>query len=151
MVLGTFIVSFIGNSFVQNAQEAQLVQSLLPTQPMRRQVLVLLYFFMILGIFTLLGVLTIPDIAREGADFVNRLQSDNIWVRARTGAGLGAGVGAGGAPPPRGQRIVLSPETSRTLSGLHVRLGYATPQRSPTLSHWSACSYEEKQQGVASG
>ncbi|KAG2430880.1 hypothetical protein HXX76_009854 [Chlamydomonas incerta] len=80
MVLGTFIVSFIGNSFVQNAQESQLVQSLLPTQPMRRQVLVLMYFFMILGIFTLLGVLTIPDIAREGADFVNRLQSDNIWV-----------------------------------------------------------------------
>ncbi len=33
------------------------------------------------GIFVLLGVLTIPDIAREGADFVNRLQSDNIWVR----------------------------------------------------------------------
>lgn len=26
------------------------------------------------------GVLTIPDIASEGVDFVNRLQSDNIWV-----------------------------------------------------------------------
>ncbi len=24
--------------------------------------------------------MTIPDIASEGADFVNRLQSDNIWV-----------------------------------------------------------------------
>ncbi|KXZ46129.1 hypothetical protein GPECTOR_46g198 [Gonium pectorale] len=80
MVLGTFIVSFIGNSFVEGAQESQLVQSLLPTPQLRRQVLVLLYFLMILGVFTLLGVLTIPDIAREGADFVNRLQSDNIWV-----------------------------------------------------------------------
>ncbi|GFR44550.1 hypothetical protein Agub_g5821, partial [Astrephomene gubernaculifera] len=80
IVLGTFIVSFIGNSFVESAQEKQLVQSVLPTPKMRRQVLVLLYFSMILGVFTLLGVLTIPDIAREGADFVKRLQSDNIWV-----------------------------------------------------------------------
>ncbi|PNH08413.1 hypothetical protein TSOC_005022, partial [Tetrabaena socialis] len=80
IVLGTFIVSFIGNSFVENAQESQLVQSVLPKAHMRRQVLVLIYFSMILGLFTLLGVLTIPDIAREGADFVKRLQSDNIWV-----------------------------------------------------------------------
>ncbi|GIL91430.1 hypothetical protein Vretimale_17819 [Volvox reticuliferus] len=80
MVLGTFIVTFIGNSFVEGAHTAPLVQSLLPKPTVRRQVLVLLYFLMILGVFTLLGVLTIPDIAREGADFVNRLQSDNIWV-----------------------------------------------------------------------
>lgn len=80
MVLGTFIVSFIGNSFVEGAQESPMVRSLLPTPTVRRQVLVLLYFLMILGLFTLLGVLTIPDIAREGADFMNRLQSDNIWV-----------------------------------------------------------------------
>jgi len=33
----------------------------------------------------LFGVLTIPDIAREGADFVNRLKSDNVWVRSRGG------------------------------------------------------------------
>lgn len=37
------------------------------------------------------GVLTIPDIAKEGVDFVNRLQSDNIWVVLveKTRAGLG--------------------------------------------------------------
>lgn len=91
MVLGTFIVSFIGNSFVEGAQEAPIVQSFLPKPTARRQVLVLLYFLMILGVFTLLGVLTIPDIAREGADFVNRLQSDNIWVRHRNLSGMERG------------------------------------------------------------
>jgi hypothetical protein len=30
--------------------------------------------------FSLFGVLTIPDIAREAADFINRLKSDNVWV-----------------------------------------------------------------------
>lgn len=37
------------------------------------------------------GVLTIPDIAKEGADFVKRLQSDNIWVLLieKMRAGLG--------------------------------------------------------------
>ncbi len=78
IVLGTFIVAFFGNSFVYGAQTTSFMQSF-PT-PIRRQSLVLVYFLMILGLFTLLGVLTIPDIAREGADFVNRLQSDNIWV-----------------------------------------------------------------------
>ena len=78
IVLGTFIVAFIGNSFVHGAQTTAFMQSF--PKPIRRQSLVLVYFLMILGVFTLLGVLTIPDIAREGADFVNRLQSDNIWV-----------------------------------------------------------------------
>ena len=37
------------------------------------------------------GVLTIPDIAREGADFVSRLKSDNVWVVLveKTRKGLG--------------------------------------------------------------
>lgn len=78
IVLGTFIVAFFGNSFVHGAQSTSFMQSF--PKPIRRQSLVLVYFLMILGLFTLLGVLTIPDIAREGADFVNRLQSDNIWV-----------------------------------------------------------------------
>ena len=55
----------------------------LPTHPPRR----------------LFGVLTIPDIAREGADFVNRLKSDNVWVGGGGGAGAegcrGRGYGAG--------------------------------------------------------
>jgi hypothetical protein len=32
------------------------------------------------GWLAAVGVLTIPDIASEGVEFVNRLQSDNIWV-----------------------------------------------------------------------
>lgn len=80
IVLGTFIVAFIGNSFVDGAVNSSITQSVFPAPAVRRQALVLTYFSMILGLFTLLGVLTIPDIAREGAEFVTRLQSDNIWV-----------------------------------------------------------------------
>ena len=55
--------------------------SALPLSPAwRRRTAVLLYFTGIVSIVTLFGVLTIPDIIREGADFVSRLQSDNIWV-----------------------------------------------------------------------
>lgn len=46
----------------------------------RRRAMVLLYFAIIIAFFTTFGLLTIPDIAREGVDFVNRLQSDGIWV-----------------------------------------------------------------------
>ena len=76
--MGTFILAFIGNSFVHSARQSAGVLPLSPTW--RRRSLVLLYFTMIVSIVTLFGVLTIPDIIREGADFVSRLQSDNIWV-----------------------------------------------------------------------
>jgi predicted PurR-regulated permease PerM len=38
------------------------------------------YFAAIIAFITLFGVLTIPDIVREGADFIRRLKSDNVWV-----------------------------------------------------------------------
>ena len=41
---------------------------------------VLAYFAAIVSCVTLFGVMTIPDIIRESADFVTRLQSDSIWV-----------------------------------------------------------------------
>ncbi len=41
---------------------------------------VLVYFTAIVSCVTLFGVMTIPDIIRESADFVTRLQSDSIWV-----------------------------------------------------------------------
>ena len=41
---------------------------------------VLAYFTAIVSCVTLFGVMTIPDIIRESADFVTRLQSDSIWV-----------------------------------------------------------------------
>ena len=39
-----------------------------------------MYFTAIVSCVTLFGVMTIPDIIRESADFVTRLQSDSIWV-----------------------------------------------------------------------
>ena len=41
---------------------------------------VVLYFAAIVCILTLFGVMTAPDIIREGSDFVTRLKSDNVWV-----------------------------------------------------------------------
>jgi hypothetical protein len=32
------------------------------------------------SVLTLFGVLTIPDIVREGSDFVQRLKAENVWV-----------------------------------------------------------------------
>lgn len=54
----------------------------------------LAYFLLIASVFTLFGVTTIPDLVREGADFVNRLQSDNIWVVVleKMRAGVGDGI-----------------------------------------------------------
>ena len=78
--MGTFILAFIGNSFVHSLS-ARGYARILPLAPVwRRRCLVLLYFTTIVSVVTLFGVLTIPDIIREGADFVSRLQSDNIWV-----------------------------------------------------------------------
>lgn len=76
--MGTFILAFVGNSFVHSARGST---SFLPLSAQwRRRCLVLAYFTMIVSIVSLFGVLTIPDIIREGADFVSRLQSENIWV-----------------------------------------------------------------------
>ena len=87
--MGTFILAFVGNSFVRSAQQTSIFRPF--THVWRRRTLVLTYFTVILGIVTLLGVATVPDIIREGADFVSRLQSDNIWVvvleKARSGLG----------------------------------------------------------------
>ena len=67
---------------------------------MRRRILVAVFFSFIAALLSLFGLLTIPDIVREGADFVGRLQSDNIWVvlvqKMREGLGR---VGAAARPP----------------------------------------------------
>lgn len=156
--MGTFIISFIGNSFVESMTNNQLLSRFM-SPPSRRRTMVIIFFSIILSMVTLcecymlhprqpictgfvfsgnravyvwfrfccmvepgrkvwslwctastdlltrlhtkygisgqdlthaccasvlslltVGVLTIPDIASEGVDFVNRLQSDNIWV-----------------------------------------------------------------------
>lgn len=87
--MGTFVLAFVGNSFVRSAQQSTLLRPL--SAQWRRRSLVLTYFTIILGVVTLLGVATVPDILREGGDFVSRLQNDNIWVvvleKARHGLG----------------------------------------------------------------
>lgn len=76
--MGTFIVSFIGNSFVTSAQNIPQLKTLSPQR--RRRVLVFVYYTCIVLLFTLFGVLIIPDVVREGYDFVSRLQTENLWV-----------------------------------------------------------------------
>lgn len=61
------------DEFVHRQQSLQQLKTLLCTQ-------VLAYFTAIVSCVTLFGVMTIPDIIRESADFVTRLQSDSIWV-----------------------------------------------------------------------
>ncbi|EFN55763.1 hypothetical protein CHLNCDRAFT_52421 [Chlorella variabilis] len=76
ITMGTFIVSFVGNGFD------------------RRRFLVIAYYTAIVSLFTLFGVLIIPDVVREGADFVSRLQTENLWVVVleKMRKGLGEGV-----------------------------------------------------------
>lgn len=90
--MGTFIVSFIGNSFVDSMQQLPKLRSL--SQQQRRHTLVLTYFTFIIFVFSLFGVLIIPDVVREGADFVSRLQTENLWavVLEKMRSGLGDNI-----------------------------------------------------------
>ena len=92
ITMGTFIVSFIGNSFVTSFQRLPQLAQLSPKK--RRQVLVIVYYTGIVLLFTLFGVLIIPDVVREGYDFVSRLQTENLWtvVLEKMRKGLGDGV-----------------------------------------------------------
>jgi len=91
IAMGTFIVSFIGNSFVTRAASFPQLNTLSPQR--RRRVLVMVYYTFIILLFTLFGVLIIPDVVREGYDFVSRLQTENLWVvvleKMRKGLGYG--------------------------------------------------------------
>ncbi|KAL3142462.1 hypothetical protein ABBQ38_002790 [Trebouxia sp. C0009 RCD-2024] len=92
--MGTFIVAFIGNGFVGSAQKSTALSFLNSRPIVRRRLLVLLYFSSIVSVVFLFGVMTIPDIIREGADFVRRLKSENVWVVVleKMRNGLGDGV-----------------------------------------------------------
>lgn len=89
--MGTFIISFIGNSFVQFSRDTALLKLSGLDEQTRRRLMVVLYFFIIVAVVSLFGILTIPDIAREGADFVTRLKSDNVWVVLAEKMRLGLG------------------------------------------------------------
>ena len=91
--MGTFIVAFIGNGFVSSTQKSTALKFLNSRPMLRRRLLVLMYFSGIVSVVFLFGVMTIPDIIREGADFVRRLKSENVWVvvleKMRNGLGYG--------------------------------------------------------------
>lgn len=80
IVMGTFIVAFIGTGFVSSAQKSTAMKWLDSKPLLQRRLLVLLYFSAIVSVIAFFGVMTIPDILREGADFVRRLKSENVWV-----------------------------------------------------------------------
>ena len=96
IVMGTFIVAFIGNGFVSSTQKSTALRFLNNRPMLRRRLLVLMYFSGIVSVVFLFGVMTIPDIIREGADFVRRLKSENVWVvvleKMRNGLGYGPAV-----------------------------------------------------------
>lgn len=76
--MGTFILTFIGRSLSMWFEEVQLAKAV-PKQDVRRKLMVIAYFVTIALIIGVFGVLTIPYIVREGADFISRLQAENIW------------------------------------------------------------------------
>jgi len=96
IAMGTFIISFVGNGFVTSAEASPLFSPFLRnTSPqMRRRILVVTFYSGIAMLFTFFGVLIIPDVIREGADFVHRLQTENLWVVVleKMRKGLGDGV-----------------------------------------------------------
>jgi len=79
--MGTFVLSFIGNSFVEGAHRLPAMSPLKSvSEKWQRRSLVLLFYAIIVSTIAIFGLMTIPNLIREGADFVSRLQSDNIWV-----------------------------------------------------------------------
>jgi energy-coupling factor transporter transmembrane protein EcfT len=80
--MGTFVLTFVGRSFTVWLQENNGFAQIIPERDLRRKLLVIGYFISIALIIGVFGVLTIPYIVREGADFISRLQAENIWYEA---------------------------------------------------------------------
>eukprot|EP00210_Caulerpa_lentillifera_P000413 g401.t1 len=78
IAMGTFVISAIGNNFADSESVTSLFSSI-PSK-FRRRVLTLVYFSCIVSLLTLFGSVTIPGLVKEGIDFVNRLQNENIWI-----------------------------------------------------------------------
>lgn len=78
--MGTFILTFIGRSFTFSMQNTSHFARFVSNPDTQRKALVICYFVFIAVTIGVFGVMTIPYIAREAADFILRLQSENIWV-----------------------------------------------------------------------
>jgi len=92
IIMLTFILSFLGNGFVNSLSGIRQLRFVPPTW--RRRGSVLLYYALIIGLVSLFGLLTIPSLIKEGADFVVKLQSDSVWVVIldKMRHGLGDGI-----------------------------------------------------------
>ena len=67
IAMGTFILSFIGNSFVASAQRATLPR-FLASEAKRRRALVLVFYAAIVSIVSIFGLMTIPNLIRCSTD-----------------------------------------------------------------------------------
>lgn len=101
IAMGTFMLSFIGNSFVEGTHRLPALSPLKNvSEKWQRRSLVLLFYAIIVSTVAIFGLMTIPNLIREGADFVSRLQSDNIWVVVLEKLRHGLGY----PPPPTSRR-----------------------------------------------
>jgi hypothetical protein len=82
IVMGTFILTFVGRSLTSWLQASAHLSNYIESDDLRRKLLVIAYFITIALILAVFGILTIPYIVREGADFISRLQAENIWCVA---------------------------------------------------------------------
>ena len=82
--MGVFILAFVGRSLTVWVQTHPRINAmtLTRTEDGRRRELAMIYLMLILGLLATFGLLTIPYIVREGADFIGRLQAENIWCAA---------------------------------------------------------------------
>lgn len=140
--MGTFVVSFVGNGIVRSAQSTRLLSGVgaLRSEKARRRVLVAGYFSLIVAACALFGVMTIPDIVREGADFVQRLKSDSIWVVVLEK--VRAGVGDGLMDQVERFLLVAAGESEAVVKaggkGAGALLSYASSSGSSSSSAWTA-------------
>jgi hypothetical protein len=111
--MGTFVVSFIGVGFVNSAMSSPVLRGRL-SPVARRRAFVLAFFGVIVCAVAAFGVGTIPDLVREGADFVRRLKSDNIWVVVLEKASFFGLCGVEGEQRRQGRRERGERESTQT-------------------------------------
>lgn len=78
IAIGSFILCFLGNSIIDWAQTLPAIRRVPPS--MRRKLLVVSYFSLIVLLVVGFGCLTVPNVLREGTDFISRLQNENMWI-----------------------------------------------------------------------
>jgi len=86
LIIGTFILSYLGNSVVEWAQRRWP-----DTYVHKRSALVSAYFLLIIVVLVGFGILTLPSLVREASDFISRLENEDIYVVVSQKMRLGLG------------------------------------------------------------